>query len=152
MHNLLTIIPQNPALVTDNTWIFFLVLVIILCTPILLRRLHIPHIIGLILAGVVIGHYGFNIIERDRSFEIFGQVGIYFIMFLAALELDMGSVKQYGRLGLQFGAITFLIPFCMAVAASHYLLGFGLITSLLIGCILASHTLVSYPIVGRFGI
>ena len=152
MHRLLTIIPQNPALVTDNTWIFFLVLVIILCAPILLRRLHIPHIIGLILAGVAIGHYGFNIIERDRSFEIFGQVGIYFIMFLAALELDMGSVKQYGRLGLQFGAITFLIPFGMAVAASHYLLGFGLITSLLIGCILASHTLVSYPIVGRFGI
>lgn len=148
----LTILPENPALITDDTWIFFLVLAIILCAPLMLRRLRIPHIIGLILAGMIIGRYGFNIIERDRSFEIFGQVGIYFIMFLAALELDMGSVKQYGRIGLQFGAVTFLIPFGMAVAAAHYLLGFGLITSILIASILASHTLVSYPIVGRFGI
>lgn len=140
------------ALITDPTWVFFVVLMIILFSPILLRRLRTPHIIGLILAGVMIGQHGFNIIERDRSFEIFGQVGIYFIMFLAALEMNMGSVQQYGRKGLLFGFVTYVIPFVSGFLAAYYLLDFGAITSVLLSCILASHTLITYPIVGRFGL
>lgn len=140
------------ALVTDPTWVFFVVLVIILFSPIILRRLRTPHIIGLILAGVLIGQHGFNIIERDRSFEIFGQVGIYYIMFLAALEMNMGSVRQYGRTGLLFGVVTYIIPFLAGFLTVHYLLGCNPITAILISCILASHTLITYPIVGRFGL
>ena len=94
MQHIINSIHLPLALITDPTWIFFVVLIIILFSPILLKRLRTPHIIGLILAGVLIGQHGFNIIERDRSFEIFGQVGIYFIMFLAALEMNMGSVHQ----------------------------------------------------------
>lgn len=140
----------NP-LVTDPTWIFFLVLMVILCAPILLRRLRIPHVIGLILAGILLGQYGLNILERDNSFELFGKVGIYFIMFLAALELDMGSVMRYGRSGIKFGLLTFLVPFVLGTAASHHLLGYGLSTSLMLGSLFSSHTLVSYPIVSRYG-
>ena len=143
---------MSNALISDPTWIFFLVLCIILLAPLLLRRLRIPHVIGLMLAGVLIGPYGLNVIERDRSFEIFGQVGIYYIMFLAALELDMGSVEHYGRRGLQFGLFTFLIPFVLGVASAHYILHFGYATSVLLGCIFGSHTLVTYPIVGRYGL
>ena len=143
---------MSSALISDPTWIFFLVLCIILLAPLLLRRLRIPHVIGLMLAGVLIGPYGLNVIERDRSFEIFGQVGIYYIMFLAALELDMGSVEHYGRRGLQFGLFTFLIPFVLGVASAHYILHFGYATSVLLGCIFGSHTLVTYPIVGRYGL
>ena len=140
----------NP-LVTDPTWIFFLVLMVILCAPILLRRLHVPHIIGLILAGVLLGQYGLNILERDNSFELFGKVGIYFIMFLAALELDMGSVMRYGRQGVRFGLLTFFVPFALGAASSHFILGYAIPTSLMMGSLFASHTLVSYPIVGRYG-
>lgn len=139
-------------LVTDPTWIFFLVLMVILCAPLLLRRLHIPHVIGLILAGILLGQYGLNILERDNSFELFGQVGIYFIMFLAALELDMGSVMRYGRAGLKFGILTFLIPFVLGAAAAHHILGYPMATSLMLGSLFSSHTLVSYPIVGRYGL
>ena len=140
------------ALVTDPTWIFFLVLVIILCAPLLLRRLHVPHIIGLILAGILVGKYGFNILERDSSFELFGQVGIYYIMFLAGLELDMGSVIHYGKRGMEFGALTFLVPFTMGFAASKWLLDYDTATSLMMASLFSSHTLVSYPIVNRFGV
>lgn len=140
------------ALIMDPTWVFFVVLMIILFSPILLRRLRAPHIIGLILAGVLIGQHGFNVIERDRSFEIFGQVGIYFIMFLAALEMNMGSVRQYGRKGLLFGMVTYLVPYVSGFLAAYFLLDFSVLTSLLLSCILASHTLITYPIVGRFGL
>lgn len=151
MHHIFSIL-MPLALVTDPTWVFFVVLVIILFSPILLRRLRTPHIIGLILAGVLIGQHGFNIIERDRSFEIFGQVGLYFIMFLAALEMNMGSVWQYGRKGLTFGIITYSIPFALGFLSAHYILNFSPVTSILLSCILASHTLVTYPIVSRYGL
>jgi Kef-type K+ transport system membrane component KefB/subtilisin family serine protease len=142
----------STALVTDPTRVFSVVLCIILLAPLLLRSLRIPHVIGLILAGVLIGKYGLNILDRDRSFELFGQVGIYYIMFLAGLELDMGSVQHYGRDGLKFGLFTFLIPFVLGFITSHYLLDFGVLTSLLLACIYSSHTLVTYPIVSRYGL
>lgn len=139
------------ALITDPTWIFFVVLGIILLAPLLLRRLRIPHIIGLILAGMLVGEHGLHLLSRDSSFELFGQVGIYYIMFLAALELDMGSVAQYGRSGLKFGVLTFLIPFVLGWCSCHYLLHYSTLTSVLMACIFASHTLVSYPTVSRYG-
>ena len=143
------ILASAQALITDPTWIFFMVLGIILLAPILLRRLRIPHIIGLILAGMLVGEHGFNLLSRDSSFELFGQVGIYYIMFLAALELDMGSVAQYGRSGLKFGILTFLIPFVLGWCSCRYILHYETLTSILMACIFASHTLVSYPPVSR---
>ncbi len=138
------------ALVTDATWTFFIVLAIILTAP-LLRRFNVPHLVAMILAGVVIGEHGIHLIDRDRSFEIFGQVGVYYIMFMAALELDMGSVRQYGRRGWQFGLLTFLTPFALGYVSSRAVLHMPPLTSVLMGCIYGSHTLVSYPIVGRYG-
>lgn len=140
------------ALITDPTWIFFVVLCIILFAPLLLRQLRVPPVIGLIVAGILVGPYGFNLLAHDRSFEIFGQVGIYYIMFLAGLELEMGSVEHYGNQGLRFGILTFAIPFVLGLVSSIWVLGFGVRTSLLMACIYASHTLVTYPIVGRYGL
>ena len=138
--------------ITDPTWIFFLVLMIILFAPILLGRLRIPHIIGMILAGVAIGQYGFNILERDSSFELFGKVGIYYIMFLAGLEMDLENLKKNISKALVFGVLTFVVPFAIGMAVGMYVLNFSLGASLLMSCILASHTLVAYPIVGRYGL
>ncbi len=148
--NLLSIGIHFP--ITDPTWIFFLVLMIILFAPILLGRLRIPHIIGMILAGVAIGPYGFNILERDSSFELFGKVGIYYIMFLAGLELDLENLKKNWQRASVFGLLTFLVPFVVGMGVGVYLLDFSVPASLLLSCIFASHTLVAYPIVGRYGV
>ena len=137
--------------ITDPTWIFFLVLMIILFAPIFLGRLRIPHIIGMILAGVVIGKYGLNILERDSSFELFGKVGIYYIMFMAGLEMDLENLKKNISKALVFGVLTFCIPFIAGMWVGLSLLEFSMGTSLLFSSILASHTLVAYPIVGRYG-
>ena len=94
---MLTILSYLP--ITDATWIFFTVLCIILFAPMLMSKLKIPHIIGMVLAGVIVGPYGLNILERDASFGLFGQVGLYYIMFLAGLEMDMeGLKKNYHRM------------------------------------------------------
>ena len=80
--------------VQDPTWIFFIVLGIILFAPIVFGKLRIPHIIGMILAGMVIGEHGLNIIVRDSSFQLFGNVGLLYIMFLAGMEMDMNDFKS----------------------------------------------------------
>ena len=76
-------------------------------------RLRIPHIIGMVLAGVLVGKYGLNILERDASFELFGRVGLYYIMFLAGLEMDMEGLKKNRNRVMIFGMLTFLVPFAM---------------------------------------
>ena len=137
--------------ITNPSLIFFLVLVIILLAPIIMGKLRIPHIIGMVLAGVAIGQYGFNILVRDDSFELFGRVGLYYIMFLAALEMDVEGVKKNkGRLSL-FGMLTFAAPFTLTFIMSEWLLGYPTTASLLLGCLMASNTLIAYPIVSRYG-
>lgn len=138
--------------ITDPTWIFFLVLVIILFAPIVLERLRIPHIIGMILAGIVIGEHGFNILARDSSFELFGKVGLYYIMFLAGLEMNMEDFKSIRMKATVLGLLAFIIPLGIGVWTNQHLLGYGLITSVLLASMYASHTLIAYPIVIRYGI
>ena len=138
--------------ITDPTMIFFVVLMIILFAPIIMSKLRIPHIIGMVLAGVVIGKYGLNILERDISFEIFGSVGLYYIMFLAGLEMDLESVKRKSRQFLIFGLLTCFVPLILTYIMSQTVLGYSHPASFLLGCIMASNTLIAYPIVSRYGL
>ena len=138
--------------ITDPTWIFLLVLLIILFAPILLNRLRIPHIIGMILAGLVIGEHGFNILARDSSFELFGKVGLYYIMFLAGLEMNMSDFKQNRGKAVMLGLLAFIIPIMIGLVVNMTFLKYSLITSVLLASMYASHTLVAYPIVIRYGV
>lgn len=132
--------------------IFLLVLVMILLTPVLLRRLGIPHIVGMIVAGIVVGPYGFNILARDASFEIFGQVGILYLMFLAGVEIDMVNLRKNWRSGVWFGLLSFFLPAVAGVIVMRFALGMSWLTTGLVASMLGSHTLISYPIAARFGL
>lgn len=137
---------------TGPVEIFLLVLLIILVCPLLFRPLGIPQLVGLIIAGIVIGPHGFNILARDASFEIFGQVGILYIMFMAAVEINMFHLqKNLGR-GLTFGLITFAIPLVFGIFGSRFAFGASWSTCTLISTMYAAHTLIAYPIVSRFGL
>lgn len=138
--------------ITSPTLIFFVVLFIILIAPIVMGKLRIPHIIGMVLAGIVIGPYGLNILERDSSFELFGRVGLLYIMFLAGIEMDMeGLKKDLGKVTV-FGLLTCFVPFILTYLSCVWYLDYPPLASLLLGCIMASNTLVAYPIVVRYGL
>lgn len=138
--------------ITDPTLIFFVVLLIILFAPIIMGKLRIPHIIGMVLAGVLLGQYGLNILVRDDSFELFGKVGLYYIMFLAALEMDFEGMKKKRKHLVIFALLSFSIPFAVTYIASTYILGYQPISGIMLSCIMASNTLISYPIVSRYGL
>ncbi len=137
---------ENPVL------IFALVLFIILFGPLVLNRLRIPPIIGLIIAGAVIGPNGFQVLSRDASIVLFGTVGLLYIMFLAGLEIDMQEFRKNKYRSLVFGLLTFLIPMGAGALAGVYVLDFSLNTALLVASMFASHTLIAYPIASRFGL
>ncbi len=140
------------ALVTQPITIFFIVLVIILLAPLLLNKLKIPHIIGMIVAGVLVGPHGFNVLNDDSSFAIFGQVGLLYLMFLAGLEIDMYHLKLNLRRGLFFGSLTLFVPLIIGVLSSMWILHLDITTSLLLGAMYAAHTLIAYPVAARYGI
>src|SRR5688572_14257641 len=137
---------KNPVI------IFSLVLFIILFAPLLLNKLRIPHIIGLIIAGVIIGPYGLNLLLRDSSIVLFGTVGLLYIMFLAGLEIDLGEFKKNRNKILEFGLCTFALPLLFGALAGYYVLGYGLLSSILMASMFSTHTLVAYPIASRYGI
>lgn len=137
---------QNPVL------IFSIVLFIILFTPILLSRLRIPPIIGLIIAGAVIGPYGLHLMDRDSSIVLFGTVGLLYIMFLAGLEIDMADFKKNKYKSMLFGFFTFSIPMVLGTSVSYYFMEYPINSSILLASMFASHTLLAYPVVSRFGV
>ncbi len=147
---MLNLAPYFP--ITSPTLIFFVVLLIILFAPIIMGKLRIPHIIGMVLAGVVIGEHGLNILERDDSFELFGKVGLLYIMFLAGLEMDLESVKKNSRRFLIFGVLTCFIPLLLTYLMASWMLNYSSTASFLLGCIMASNTLIAYPIISRYGL
>ncbi len=137
---------------TQPVAIFLLVLVIILAGPLIFRPLKVPPLVGFIIAGVIVGPYGLNILARDASFEIFGQVGILYLMFLAAVEIDMYNLKQNSKKGFIYGLLTFAIPMAAGILGSRVAFGCSWTTAILIAAMYAAHTLVSYPVVSRFGL
>ncbi len=137
---------------TNPVLIFSVILFVILFTPILLDRLSIPNLIGLIIAGILIGPNGFNLITRDSSIVLFGTVGLLYIMFISSLEMDADEFwKNTGKSSI-FGFYTFIVPMILGTLTSYYLLKFSWITSVLLASMYASNTLITYPIVSKLGI
>lgn len=142
---------KNPVL------IFSLILFIILLSPILLRRLKIPAIIGLIISGVIVGPKGFNLIgeklmESDGAMKLFATIGLLYIMFMAGLELDMNEFRKYRNKSFTFGFLTFFVPITLGFPICYYGLKLDFMASLLTASMFATHTLVAYPIVSKYGI
>lgn len=143
-------IPTLP--ITDPVAQFLLILIIILIVPIIFNKIKIPPLLGLIIAGIIIGPLGLNIIARDVSFELFGTAGLLFIMFLAGLDTDITEFKKNSFKSAVFGTATFIFPFLLSAATAYFIFGLPIISSVLIGAMIAPHTPITYPIVTKFDI
>lgn len=147
MPTLLSIFP-----VTDPIVIFAIVTCLLLVIPFLMERAKMPGLVGLLLAGAVLGPNALHVLERDQSFILLGNVGLIFIMFTAALEVDLGVFKKYGLYAAVFGVITFGFPQTAGTFGAQFLFDYGWPAAALMGSVFASHTLLSYPVASRLGI
>ncbi|MDR3365964.1 MAG: cation:proton antiporter [Prevotellaceae bacterium] len=144
--NIFTLPLSNPVL------LFAVVLLIILFAPIIFTKLRIPYIVGLIAAGIIAGSHGLNIISQSSSIELFSTVGLLYIMFIAGVEVDINGFKRNKIKSIVFSLYSFTIPMALGVVVGVFALGYGVATSVLLACMFASHTLLAYPIVSRYGI
>lgn len=137
---------------SDPLLVFSILLLIILIAPLLFNRFKIPGIIGLILAGVLIGPKGLGLIKMNDGIQMLSGAGVMYLMFLAGLELNIQGFKRNRKFSIVFGILTFFVPLSMGFATSYWLLGYDFLPSLLMASMFSTHTLISYPIVSRLGI
>ncbi|MEX0778448.1 MAG: cation:proton antiporter [Balneolales bacterium] len=138
--------------ISDPVLIFALVMFIILVTPLIFTKIRIPSIVGLILAGTIVGPSVLGLLDRDDTIILLGTVGLLYLMFMAGLSLDLNMFERHRSRSLVFGIFSFFIPQLASIAVGIYLLDFDIPTSLLLGSIVGSHTLLAYPIASRLGI
>lgn len=138
--------------IEDPVLKFLLELIIILAAPILLNKIKVPHLLGLIIAGAIVGPNGFNVLSRDSSVVVTGTTGLLYIMFMAGLEIDMSDFKKNKWKSLTFAAYTFSIPFLLGLAGGYFILHFSPLTTILFASLFSSHTLIVYPLISKLGI
>jgi Kef-type K+ transport system membrane component KefB/nucleotide-binding universal stress UspA family protein len=147
--SLLGQLTQEP--IEDPVAVFLIIMGIMLVAPLLFESLRLPGIIGLILAGVVVGPYGLGLLERDSTIQLLGTVGLLFLMFLGGLETSLDDLKKNAGRAIVFGGLTFALPMILGTAAM-LALGNSWLASILIASCFASHTLVALPILSKLGI
>lgn len=145
-----TLLPAALPL-TDPVYVFCVLLLIIGLAPILGAKLRLPPLVVLILLGTILGANVLGVLARDQQLQLLEKIGLLYIMLLAGMQMDLSNLKRLGVRAFVFGILTFAVPFSVGVFASQ-LLGFSLVTGLLLGIMFSPHTLISYPIVTRLGI
>ena len=138
-------------MITNPLAIIALVLACILLVPMVCRKIRIPSIVGFIIVGIIVGPYSFNLISGGTTIQTLGKIGMLYIMLQAGIEVDINDFRQQRTHALIYGVYSFLFPFLLGLLTSR-LLGFGWVTSTLLGAMYGSHTLMTYPIVSRYGV
>jgi len=137
---------------SDPVLIFALVMLMILLTPILSRRLKLPSSVGLILGGMIVGPSMIGLLARDETIILLGTVGLLYLIFSAGLSIDLNQFQKLRNRSLGFGLLSLFIPFGLAYFGGIYILGYALNPVLLLGAIVGSHTLIAYPLAAKLGI
>lgn len=135
---------------TNPVLVFALMLFIILLSPILLKKINIPAVVGFIIAGIAINPHGFNLLEKNLAIDLFSTIGLLYIMFIAGIELDLNDFKEKKHKSIVFGMLTFSVPILIGFPVCYYLLNYSLTTSILTASMFATHTLVAYPIISKY--
>jgi len=138
--------------IQDPVTVFLLILFFFLFAPLFARRIKMPGIIGLIVSGIILGPYGMNLVSQDIGITMFGTVGLLYLMFLSGLEINLLELSRFRKHGIVFGILTFIIPLFLGLLITYYILKMPFKTALLFSSIFSTHTLISYPIISRYGL
>ena len=138
-------------MITNPLGIIALVLAAILLVPMICRKIRIPSIVGFIIVGMLVGPNCFELLGSSTAIQTLGKIGMLYIMLQAGIEVDVNDFRQQRTRAVLFGFYSFLFPFLLGLATS-LLLGYDGVTSTLLGAMYGSHTLMTYPIVSRYGV
>ena len=138
-------------MITNSYAIVAIVLATILVVPMLCRKIRIPSIVGFILVGIAVGQHGFGLLGDSSAIQTLGKLGMLYIMAQAGIEVDFNDFRQKRGQAFLFGIYSFVFPFVLGLLTSR-LFGFSWMTCTLLGAMYGSHTLMTYPIISRYGV
>jgi Kef-type K+ transport system membrane component KefB/mannitol/fructose-specific phosphotransferase system IIA component (Ntr-type) len=138
--------------ITDPVVVVAIVAGIIVASPLILERYGVPGMIGILVAGAVLGENALGILARDQAIVLLGTMGLIYIMFAAALEIDLAILKRSRVQSIGFGLLTFALPQVVGTLVFRFLLGFPWPAAILVASMFASHTLLAYPVASRLGL
>lgn len=138
-------------MITYPLAIIAILLAITLLVPMLCRKIRIPSIVGFIIVGFIVGPNCLHLFQGGDVIQALGKIGILYIMLQAGIEVDINDFRQHRNYSILFGIYSFIFPFVLGIV-SGLVLGFNGITSILLGAMFGSHTLMTYPIVSRYGV
>lgn len=145
MEKLLEQLYENPL------FSFTILLLVVLTLPPIFEKIKLPGLVGLLFAGIVLGKDGLNLIDpKSETIKLFSDIGKIYLMFVAGLEIDLAEFRKTKDRSLSFGFSTFIFPLLTGILIGRWF-GFSWNTSFLIGSLLASHTLLGFPIVQQLG-
>jgi Kef-type K+ transport system membrane component KefB len=131
---------------------FTILLLVSVAIPPWFERLRLPGLVGLLAAGILLGPYGLQLLDpQSETIKLLSDIGKIYLMFVAGLEIDLVLFRQQKYRSFSFGLSTFIVPLITGTIIG-LAFGFGWNASILIGSLLASHTLLAYPIAQRFGL
>src|SRR5690606_30626844 len=148
----MSLLIDMPLPLTDPVLKFLIILLIILLVPLVSDKLKLPHLLGMIISGILIGPHGLNLLARDSSIILSGTAGLLYIMFLSGLEIDMKDFRNNALKRTFLGLVGFATPMVLGTLVGLYALDYSLLTSVLLASMFASHTLITYPFVSKLGI
>ncbi|NKE35615.1 cation:proton antiporter [Natronococcus sp. JC468] len=132
--------------------IFALAMIIFLVGPLLVKRLGQPGIVGIVVFGAIVGPGALGVVDHSDAIELLGEVGLIYLLFTVGLEVDLRGFKEAPENAALFGLLSFFLPFTVGTVATSTLLGLDIWAALLLSAVFASHTLLAYPVVNRFGV
>ncbi|WP_414620235.1 cation:proton antiporter [Calothrix sp. CCY 0018] len=148
----IAVLPYSQLIENEPIIPFAILLVVILVVPIIFERLRLPGLIGLILSGILIGQSGWNLFKIDNSiWELLSTIGLAYVLFVAGLEVDLEQLSRQRNRALGFGSFAFCIPLLLGTLLGR-VFEFDWLSSILIGSLLSSYTLLAYPIINRLGL
>jgi len=142
---------RSHALALPNLAKFAIVMAIIAFAPTLTRRARLPELVGLLVCGIILGPYVLAVAPMNHPIvQFFGDLGRLLLMFGVGLEIDMSLFRKTQTRSVIFGLITTMVPQVLGTAYA-LAFGYGIIPAIVIGSLLASHTLLAMPILTRYG-
>ena len=142
---------RSHAVALPNLAKFAIVMAIIAGVPALTRRVRLPELVGLLACGILLGPYVLAVAPMNHPIvQFFGDLGRLLLLFGVGLELDLKLFRKAQTRSIIFGLITTIVPQVLGTAYG-LAFGYGIIPAIVIGSLLASHTLLAMPILTRYG-
>lgn len=131
---------------------FALAFGLVLLAPRIFERFRLPGVLALIAIGVAFGPRGLHLFrENGEVLMIFAILGKLLLLFFSGLDIEIDDLKKNIRKSLLLAGFSFSLPLIGGIVLG-FAFDYGFLSSLMIGILFSSHSVIAYPIMINAGV